>query len=65
VHKTRPFVRHIRVSAGLPHEAHAAASLGIVLDAVATGNIIDDRPKAGAAGKLLAEHTVAKNDIPA
>jgi hypothetical protein len=45
----------------LPHEAHAALSLGILLDAIATGNVIDDRPQAGAAGRLLAELTVAKS----
>lgn len=46
---------------GLPHEAHAAASLGIILDAWATGNLIDDRPPAGAAGDLIRALTVANN----
>jgi hypothetical protein len=30
------------------HLGHARACLGIILDAEATGNLIDDRPKAGA-----------------
>lgn len=38
---------------GLPHAAHAAASLGIILDALACGTLIDDRSKPGPAGKLL------------
>jgi len=42
---------------GQPHEAHAAACMGIVLDAMATGNLIDDRPPAGAAERLLRELT--------
>jgi hypothetical protein len=45
---------------GQPHEAHAAACMGIVLDARATGNLIDDRPKPGAAARLLAENTEKK-----
>jgi dATP/dGTP diphosphohydrolase len=42
---------------GVPHEAHAAACMGIVLDALATGNLVDDRPVKGAAARLIAEHT--------
>jgi hypothetical protein len=38
---------------GVPHEAHAAACMGIVLDALVTGNLVDDRPTPGAAAKLL------------
>lgn len=30
---------------GLPHLAHAAAGLMILLDAIVTGNVKDDRPK--------------------
>lgn len=37
-----------------PHLAHALAGLGILIDALETGNLIDDRPKAGAAAKLIA-----------
>ena len=40
-----------------PHEAHAAACMGIVLDAMATGNLIDDRPTPGAAARLIEELT--------
>lgn len=45
---------------GLPHEAHAAAGLGILLDAMATGNLIDDRPTPGAAGRLILMLTTQK-----
>lgn len=36
------------------HLAHAAACLAILLDALATGNLIDDRPTPGATAELLA-----------
>jgi hypothetical protein len=39
------------------HLAHARASLGILLDAIATGNIIDDRPPAGVAAELIGSLT--------
>jgi hypothetical protein len=42
---------------GMPHSAHAAACMGIILDALATGNLIDDRPTKGAAARLLADLT--------
>lgn len=42
---------------GMPHEAHAAACMGIILDAMATGNLIDDRPTPGAAERLITELT--------
>lgn len=42
---------------GVHHLAHAAAGLAILLDAMATGNLIDDRPTAGCASRLIAEHT--------
>jgi len=41
----------------MPHEAHARACMGIILDALATGNLIDDRPKPGAAATLIAKLT--------
>ena len=44
---------------GQPHEAHARACMGIILDAAATGNLIDDRPKPGAAARLIKEMTTA------
>ena len=38
---------------GVPHLAHALASLAILVDALETGNLIDDRPRSGAAARLL------------
>ncbi len=35
------------------HLAHAKACCGIVLDALETGNLVDDRPAKGAASRLL------------
>lgn len=52
---------------GLPHLAHARASLGILLDAICCGSAKDDRPKAGAAATLIAQHTKVpdvKDDEP-
>lgn len=42
---------------GVSHLAHARACLGILLDAQATGHLIDDRPPAGAASRLIASLT--------
>lgn len=42
---------------GASHLAHARACLGILLDAKATGNLLDDRPKPGAAAALIRDHT--------
>jgi hypothetical protein len=42
---------------GQPHEAHAMACMAILLDAKATGNLVDDRPIAGAAARLIVELT--------
>lgn len=42
---------------GVPHLAHAAACLAILLDAIETGNLVDDRPPAGAASRLIEELT--------
>lgn len=42
---------------GQPHEAHARSCMGIILDAHATWNLIDDRPKTGAAARLIEELT--------
>lgn len=39
------------------HLAHARASLGILIDAIATGNVIDDRPPPGRAVELIARFT--------
>jgi len=35
------------------HLAHAKACMGIVLDALETGNLVDDRPAKGAASTML------------
>ena len=38
---------------GVSHLAHVRACCGILLDASATGNLIDDRPKAGASAEVI------------
>ena len=38
---------------GVPHLGHAKACLGILADAIESGNLVDDRPKAGPAPALL------------
>lgn len=38
---------------GVHHLAHAAACMFIVLDAIETGNLVDNRPTAGAAAALI------------
>ncbi len=45
---------------GQPHEAHAASCMGILLDAAANGNLIDDRSAPGPASRLIAEMTEKK-----
>jgi len=45
---------------GQSHLAHAMACCAILIDAGETGNLIDDRPKAGVAGKLIADLTGKK-----
>ena len=42
---------------GIHHLGHARASLGILLDAEAQGMLVDDRPKAGSASRLLEQFT--------
>lgn len=44
---------------GVSHLAHARACLGVLLDAISTGNVIDDRPQPGAATELIQKHTQA------
>jgi hypothetical protein len=39
-----------------PHLAHALACLGIIVDALETGNLIDDRPPKGNASKLIEKY---------
>lgn len=46
-----------------PHIAHARACTGILLDALATGNLIDDRPTKGATARLIVELTKKKPAI--
>lgn len=43
---------------GVHHAAHAAACLGIILDAKECNCLIDDRPRKGAASKMIARMTV-------
>lgn len=54
---------NIDPESGFPHLAHAIASLGILIDALETGNLIDDRPARGAAGQLIRQWT-RKEDGP-
>lgn len=42
---------------GVSHLAHARACLGILLDAQATGNMVDDRPPPGVATALITQYT--------
>ena len=48
---------------GHHHASHVAACMGIILDALATGNLIDDRPKHGAASQLIEELTSNSDDV--
>jgi hypothetical protein len=45
---------------GVHHLGHAAACCAILLDAQATDSLLDNRPKKGAAARLIAEHTIKK-----
>jgi hypothetical protein len=38
---------------GKPHLGHALASIGIIVDAIETGNLVDNRPTPGAAARLI------------
>jgi hypothetical protein len=42
---------------GVSHLAHARACLGILLDALATDHLVDDRPPPGAASELITRFT--------
>ena len=44
---------------GASHLGHARACLGILIDAQATANLVDDRPPAGAASELVRRFTKA------
>lgn len=50
----------INEDSGVHHAGHVAACMAIILDAMATGNLIDDRPTPGAAAKIIKELT--RND---
>lgn len=45
------------IESEVSHLAHARACLGILLDAQATGNMVDDRPPPGVATALISQHT--------
>jgi hypothetical protein len=45
---------------GYPHEAHAMACVAILLDAKATGNLVDDRPVKGKAAELMRSMTTTQ-----
>ena len=47
---------------GLPHLAHAAANMCILLDAFSGPYILDDRPLAGYAHKFITDNTKALAD---
>lgn len=49
---------------GRSHIAHARACMAIILDAKATGNLVDDRPTPGAAARLIKELTKAAAPPP-
>ena len=38
-----------------PHLGHALACIGIIVDALETGNLLDDRPTPGAAARMIEE----------
>jgi hypothetical protein len=48
---------------GVSHLAHARACLGILLDAAATGNLVDDRPPPGASTELI-ERLTKMREVP-
>lgn len=45
---------------GVPHLGHALACLLIIIDALETGNLIDNRPKAGPMADLIERYTQSK-----
>lgn len=44
---------------GVSHLAHARACLGILLDAIATNHLVDDRPPPGVSADLIEQLTAA------
>lgn len=49
---------------GVHHLAHAAACLAILIDALETGNLVDDRPPPGCASELIARLTRKAEPAP-
>lgn len=47
---------------GKPHLAHAMACLGILADAIETGNLVDDRPLPGSSPELIEFWTEKPNE---
>lgn len=47
----------VAADSGVPHLAHAKACLGILIDALETGNLVDDRPKKGCMARLIEKFT--------
>lgn len=45
----------LAVDSKKPHLGHAKACLGILIDAIETGNLVDDRPTPGRASALIEE----------
>lgn len=52
----------IASDSGIPHLAHALANLGIIVDALESGCLIDDRPLKGSANRLIDKYT--KKETP-
>jgi hypothetical protein len=48
---------------GVTHLAHARACLGILIDAIATDSVVDDRPPAGAAAELIRSLTATASRV--
>lgn len=42
---------------GYPHLGHAIACIGIIIDALETGNLVDDRPEPGAFADIIERFT--------
>lgn len=47
---------------GVPHLGHALACLLIIIDALETGNLIDNRPKSGPMAALIDRYTQTKQE---
>ena len=48
---------------GVPHLGHALASIAILVDALETGNLNDDRPEPGPAARLVEEYHVKAKEL--